>query len=83
MSDAYTTRKYDTYYEYLIADHTAFIGGRMLVNQKGFNMYLLGTYDKLYLKDKPHCKHKTFIVSESEHFSLSQIRVDCNATAKP
>lgn len=83
MSDAYTTRKYDTYYDYLIADHTAFIGGKELLDYEGFNVYLLGTYDKLHLKDKPHCKHKTFIVSESEHFSLSQIRVDCNTTSKP
>ena len=83
MSDTYTKRKYDTYYNYLIDENTAFIGGKMLANQKGFNMYILGTYDKLYLKDKPQCKHKTFIVAESEHFSISQIRVDCNTTSKP
>jgi len=83
MSDTYTTREYDTYYDYLIADHTAFIGGKILVNYEGFNMYLLGTYDKLYLKNKPHCKHKAFIVAESEHFTISQVRVDCNSTGKP
>ena len=83
MSDSYTTREYDTYYDYLIDEHTAFIGGKMLINYEGFNRYLLGAYDKLYLKDKPHCKHKTFIVAESEHFTISQIGVDCNATNKP
>ena len=82
MSDTATKRKYDTYYEYLIDEHTAFIGGRMLINDKGFNMYLLGAYDKLYLKDKPYCKHKIFIVAESEYFAISQIRVDCNTTKK-
>ena len=83
MSDASIKREYDTYYDYLMAEHTGFIGGKMLVNYEGFNMYLLGTYDKLYLKDKPHCKHKAFIVAESEHFTISQIRVDCNTTNKP
>jgi hypothetical protein len=82
MSDSYTKRKYDTYYEYLIDEHTAFIGGKRLINYEGFNLYLLGAYDKLHLKDKPHCKHKPFIVAESEHFTISQIRVDCNATNK-
>ena len=82
MSDAYARREYDTYYDYLIADHTAFIGGKQLLNHEGFNIYLLATYDKLHLKDKPHCKHKTFIVAESEHFSLSQIRVDCNSSER-
>jgi hypothetical protein len=83
MSDSHIRRKYDTYYEYLIDENTAFIGGKMLTNYEGFNTYLLGTYDKLHLKDKPHCKHKPFIVAESEHFTISQIRVDCNATNKP
>lgn len=80
MSDADIKREYDTYYDYLIADHTGFIGGKMLVNYEGFNIYLLGTYDKLYLKDKPQCRHKAFIVAESEHFTISQIRVDCNTS---
>ena len=83
MSDKYIKRKYDTYYDYLIDDRTAFIGGKKLLNNEGFNIYLLGTYDKLYLKDKPNCKHKPFIVAESEHFTISQIKVDCNSTTKP
>ena len=83
MSDKYTKRKYDTYHDYLIDDHTAFIGGKKLLNYKGFNIYLLGTYDKLYLKDKPNCKHRPFIIAESEHFTISQIKVDCNTTTKP
>jgi len=82
MSDKYTKRKHDTYYDYLMDKHTAFFGGKILVNFEGFNRYLLGTFDKLYLKDKPQCKHKTFIVAQSEHFAISQIRVDCNTSAK-
>ena len=81
LSDAQTKRKYQTYYDYLIDDKTAFFGGRRLVKSKGFNI-LLDTYDKRYLKDRPHCKHKTFIVAESKHFAISQIRVDCNFTSK-
>ena len=82
ISDKYTTRKYHNYYEYLIDDKTAFFGSKLLVPDKSFKVYLLGAYDKLYLKDQPNCKHKTFIVNESEHFAISQIRVDCNATKK-
>jgi len=82
MSDKYTKRKHETYYDYLMDEHTAFFGGKVLANFEGFNRYLLGTFDKLYLKDKPQCKHKTFIVAQSEHFAISQIKVDCNTSAK-
>ncbi|MCK5539119.1 MAG: hypothetical protein KAI79_20015, partial [Bacteroidales bacterium] len=75
-------RKYHTYYDYLIDDKTAFFGSRLLVKDKSFQVYLLNTYDKLHLKDKPNCKHATFIVAESKHFAISQIRVDCNSTNK-
>jgi len=81
ISDEYTKRKYQNYYEYLIADNTAFFGSKLLVRNINFEFYLLTPYDKLYLKDRPNCKHKTFIVAESKHFAISQIRVDCNATA--
>ena len=82
LSDTNTTRKYHNYYEYLIDDKTAFFGSRLLVKDKSFQIFLLDTYDKLYLKERPNCKHKTFIVEESKHFAISQIRVDCNATGK-
>ena len=79
LSDAHITRKYHTYYEYLIDNKTAFFGSRILVQDKSFNV-LLNAYDKLHLKDRPSCKHQTFIVAESKHFAISQIRVDCNTT---
>ena len=82
ISDRETKRKYNNYYEYLIDDKTAFFGSRMLIPDKSFKVYLLGAYDNLYLKDRPNCKHKTFIVEESKHFAISQIRVDCNSTSK-
>ena len=81
LSDTHTARKYHTYYDYLIDDKTAFFGSRILVKDKSFNI-LLNAYDELHLKDRPNCKHKTFIVSESKHFAISQIRVDCNSTGK-
>ena len=82
MSDANTKRKYDTYHAYLIDDETAFFGSRYLIKDKSFQIYLLNAYDELYLKDRPNCKHKTFIIEESKHFAISQVKVDCNATGK-
>ncbi len=82
ISDTETQRKYSNYHEYLIDNNTAFFGSKMLIPDKSFKVYLLGAYDKLYLKDKPNCKHKTFIINESKHFAISQIRIDCNATNK-
>jgi len=80
ISDTYTKRKYQNYYEYLIADNTAFFGSKLLVKDKGFQVFLLDAYDSLYLKDRPNCKHKTFIIEESTHFAISQIRVECPTT---
>jgi len=77
LSDSYIKRRYPTYHDYLIDDKTAFFGSRRLVKSKSYDT-LLNAYDKRYLKKKPNCKHKTFIVDESKHFSISQIRVDCN-----
>ena len=79
ISDKENKRKYDTYYDYLIDDETAFFGGKVLMKGKKFNT-LLNAYDKRYLKDRPNCKHNTFTVAKSKHFSISQIRVECNNT---
>jgi len=82
LSDAKTKRKYATYHDYLIDDKTAFFGSKLLIKDKSFQVFLLDAYDKLYLKDRPNCKHETFIINESKHFSISQIRVDCNSSSK-
>ena len=82
ISDAYTTRKYKTYHDYLIDDKTAFFGSNTLREDPNFNFSILQTYDDLYLKDKPECKHKTVMLSTSEHFGISQIRIECNSTKK-
>jgi len=79
ISDTHTKRKYKNYHEYLIDDKTAFFGSKLLVKDKAFELGLLTPYDKLYLKDRPNCKHETFIVDESKHFAISQIRVKCNS----
>jgi hypothetical protein len=76
LSDNYTKRKYETYYDYLIDDKTAFFGSRRVVKRKNFKL-LLNEYDKRYLEDRPGCRHETFIVKESKHFAISQIRVKC------
>jgi len=82
LSDGQTKRKYGTYHDYLIDDKTAFFGSKLLIKDKPFQVFLLDTYDRLYLKNKPNCKHKTFIIDESEHFSISQIKVDCSSSSK-
>jgi len=82
ISDSHTKRKYATYHEYLIDDKTAFFGSRYLIKDESFQVYLLNAYDELYLKDRPSCKHKTFIIEESKHFAISQIKIDCNSTGK-
>ena len=81
LSDKYTKRKYSTYHEYLIDDKTAFFGSKYLIKDKSFQIYLLNAYDKLYLKDRPSCKHKTFIIEESKNFAISQVKIDCNVTS--
>jgi len=80
ISDPYTKRKYETYHAYLVDDKTAFFGSKILVHNVYFKNKLLKTYDKLYLKDKPNCKHKILMLDTSEHFGISQIRIDCNGT---
>ena len=79
LSDKYTQRAYPTYYSYLIDDRTAFFGSKRLVKSKNYDI-LLHAYDRRYLKDKPQCRHKAFIIEESKHFAISQIKVDCNTT---
>jgi len=76
ISDRYKKRKYNNYYEYLTDDHTAFIGSKWLEKSKPFRL-LLKEYDKLYLKDRPECETKTIILDQSEHFSISQIKIIC------
>ena len=80
LSDTQIKRKYTTYHDYLIDNKTAFFGSRQLNQNKSFQFILLDSYDKLYLNDKPNCKHKTFIIEESKHFSISQIQIDCNSS---
>jgi len=82
LSDMHTKRKYKDYHDYLIDDNTAFFGSKHLVKSNFFDTYLLKTYDKIYLKNTPECKHTTLIVAESEHFSISQIRIECNPSHK-
>jgi hypothetical protein len=79
LSDIKRKRKYKNYYEFLIDDNTGFFGSKHLVNTPN-SQILLTTYDKLYLKDQPDCKHRAFIIKESANFAISQIRVDCNSS---
>jgi hypothetical protein len=76
LSDTTTKRKYKTYHDFLIDNNTAFFGSKSLTKSRSFN-YLLKTYDKLYLKDKPNCKHKTAIIKSSKNFAISQVQVVC------
>ena len=75
-------RKYETYRDFLINDKTAFFGSKRLVKGGDFFTVMLKKYDKKYLADRPNCKHRTFIIDTSKHFSISQVRIDCNLTNK-
>ena len=79
ISDNYTKRKYANYHAYLVDNKTAFFGSKYLEKSKAFNI-LLNAYDKKYLKDKPECKHKTYMLDTSKHFGISQIAIECNGT---
>ena len=81
ITDTYTTRKYPDYHAFLVDDKTAFFGSRTLNYDKGFKVYLLNAYDKLYLKNKPKCRHDIRIIDHSKHFAISQIYIDCNNTS--
>jgi len=77
LSDKVTKRVYPVYHDFLIDDKTAFFGAKGLIrNNKGFNI-LLHAYDERYLKEKPGCRHETYLVDESDHFAISQIRIVC------
>ncbi len=76
LSDSTHTRKYPNYHAFLIDDTTGFIGGKQLT-ASDTTKRLLETYDKLYLKETPHCRHITAIAARSEHFAISQIRIEC------
>jgi len=69
-------RKFDNYHEFLLDEHTGFIGSRLLQESKGLP-YLLHQYDKQYLSSQPSCRHTIALISVSENFSISQIRIDC------
>ena len=69
-------RKFDNYHDFLLDDHTGFIGSKKLQKSKGSH-YLLQQYDKQYLSNRPECRHVIKIVAESENFSISQMKIDC------
>jgi len=71
-------RKFNNYYEFLLDDHTGFIGSRFLQESKGLP-YLLHQYDKQYLSNQPECRHMIALISVSENFSISQVRVNCGS----
>ena len=69
-------RKFNDYHEFLIDRKSGFIGGKELQKSRDA-LFLLQIYDKYYLQDKPECRHQVYIVAKSEHFAISQIRIDC------
>ena len=59
-------RKYKNYYEYLIDDHTAFIGTKEI--NGNLNRKMLSLYDKKY-----DGYHTIKVLDESKHFTLTQV----------
>ena len=63
-------------YEFLMDDGTGFIGSKKIVNNQ-YSKTILAAHYRNYLKDNPRCKHKVFIVNESKHFTITQIKIVC------
>ena len=81
ISHGRTQRDYQNYHDFLLDEHTGFIGGKTITdNQK--SKILLERYDALYLKDRPDCRHRVKIIKSSEHFAISQIVVECNGSVQ-
>ncbi len=74
-------RRFTDYHAFLTSGHSAFIGGKELTSSETTQI-LLTTYDEIYLKDRPECRHTTAIVASSEHFALSQIQIKCGEPTK-
>ncbi len=68
------TRKYKTFYEFLIDENTAFIGSK--ISDSTTNNVILGMYDKKYINQE-NCHHEIKVLDESEHFSITQIIKKC------
>lgn len=75
-------RKYQDYHEYLVDESTAFFGSKYLETNKVYQKYLLQQYDRLYLQDRPQCHHNVTVISRSKHFSIAQIRIECDEKKK-
>ncbi len=78
ISTPLVQRKYQNYHEYLLDEKTGFIGDKNLVDNK-LSKTILKRYDELFLDNDEYfiCHHKAVIVKESEHFSISQVKIIC------
>ena len=79
MSTPLVQRKHQNYHDFLLDEKTGFIGDKKLVDNR-LSQTILNRYDELFLNNDEKnttCHHKAIIVNESEHFSVSQIKIIC------
>ncbi len=78
ISSSEVHRKYKNYHEFLLDEKTGFIGGKTILNSN-LSKAILTSYDIILLNNDRNstCHHKAVIVAESEHFSISQIKIIC------
>jgi len=70
-------RKYSSYYEYLIDDHTGIIGSKeKTIIDKFLTKNLLRIYDEKF-ENNNSCYHKVEIVDQSKNFIISRIVKKC------
>ncbi len=70
-------RKYSSYYEYLIDDHTGIIGSKeKTIIDKFLTKNLLRMYDEKF-ENNNSCYHKVEIVDQSKNFIISRIVKKC------
>jgi len=62
--------KYDSYYEFLISDNSAFIGSKN-IDKKRVDKFL-SFYDKKFCSDKK-CKHDILVIDQSKNFAIVKV----------
>ena len=67
-------RKYDSFYEFLLDENTGFIGSK--ISDSKINNVVLRMYDEKYTSSED-CYHTIKVLSETEHFSLTQLVKNC------
>jgi len=70
-------RKYNTYYEFLTAPSTVFIGGKESTATTAHYKAILKAYDEKYNSKRKNCSHAITLVKTTTNFTLSKFSNQC------